>query len=516
MSPPPVNKSKTEPAPRIYLDLTTTWDRHLARSGCGDEIAGSSNPSIRRIMSTEFHPRDIHDLKMEILEPEINQRQSSSKSLLCGTPRKKVHPPYTVSTFLQHAVFAAAVVAIITTSVLVTVTKTDTATKCQSELRHTLLGIDALTLSADAPQSKATEWMAMEDSACEAGLTAARLEQRYALLVIYFGMSVKSASSNLIAPGIHECDWVNVGCDSANQVTEIQLIRAVGTLVEEIALLSSLTSLRTIESNIHGTIPAGLLSLSNLVHLELRGNKMQGRLPSEFGRLSKLEHLNLQNNALTGILPESFSSLTKLRELILDFNSLEGNMMSIICKLPEIVLLSLSGTKIVGTIPTEIGDLTHLKGFFVTGTSIVGSIPSEIGLLTSLTMLSGSMTSLQGRLPSEIGHLRFLVDLQLSDADMNGPIPTELGLCTMLTSLEIAGNSFSGAVPSELGKLTSLLVIDAEENAFTGTIPTELGMLSNLSVFNFHRNGKMSGTLPGDLCAVSHNLASGDDCSCCS
>lgn len=83
-------------------------------------------------------------------------------------------------------------------------------------------------------------------------------------------------------------------------------------------------------------------------------------------------------------------------------------------------------------------------------------------------------------------------------------------------SLEIAGNTFSGAVPSELGKLTSLLVIDAEENAFTGTIPTELGMLSHLSVFNFHRNGKMSGTLPGDLCAVSHNLASGDDCSCCS
>ena len=87
---------------------------------------------------------------------------------------------------------------------------------------------------------------------------------------------------------------------------------------------------------------------------------------------------------------------------------------------------------------------------------------------------------------------------------------------TITAILEIAGNSFSGAVPSEVGKLTSLLEIDAEENSFTGTLPLELEMLSKLSVFNFHRNGKMSGTLPGGLCAVFHERASYEDCACCS
>lgn len=491
--------------------------------GSSDFVEG--NPTVEpREDATAEAPQEKH--------PETNELLSPRKSLLCGTPGKKVYPPNTVRKFLPLVIFTITV-AIITTSALlltvpdnnesveqnsdpVNITKTDAAKRCQHELRRAFLGIEAFRLSADAPQSMATEWMAVEDNACEAELNVTRLEQRYALLAIYFGMNLNPTSSSLIVPGTHECDWENVGCDSAKQVTEIDLIRATGTIVEEIALLSSLTSLSTHESSVDGTIPGVLFSLSNLVRLELGGNNLQGGVSSEFERLSNLESVNLMANPLTGTLPDSFSSLTKLTKLVLDSTLLGGNMMSIICKLPKMVAMSVSTTKVTGTIPTEIGVLAHLESLSFLITSITGTIPSEIGLLTSLTRLDGVQTKLQGKLPSEIGHVRSLEILRLSDCDLSGTIPTEIGLCTMLTDLGIAGNAFSGTVPSELGSLTSLLVIDAAQNAFTGTLPSEMGMLSQVTSFNFGRNERMSGTVPEGLCAVADKWVTLQDCACCS
>ena len=99
-------------------------------------------------------------------------------------------------------------------------------------------------------------------------------------------------SSNLIAPGTHKCNWVNIGCDSDKNVTELKLFRASGTLVKEIGLIQSLSTfdcfntpsqvilivtgvrsrnlpfltspLRRHESNLNGTLPTALLSLLNL------------------------------------------------------------------------------------------------------------------------------------------------------------------------------------------------------------------------------------------------------------
>ena len=190
-------------------------------------------------------------------QPEIKQPLCSRKSLLCGTPRKKVYPPNTVRKFLPLAIFTVTVAIITASALLLTrpdsnesleqesdpadVMKTDAAKKCQRELRYALLGIEAYRLSADAPQFMATEWMALENNSCEAELNVTRLEQRYALMAIYFGMNVDPVSSSLVVPGTHECDWASIGCDSAKKVTELNLFRATGTLVEEIALLRSLS-----------------------------------------------------------------------------------------------------------------------------------------------------------------------------------------------------------------------------------------------------------------------------------
>lgn len=233
--------------------------------------------------SSVSHPGDIHDFddekpkassefvegepKLEPHEnasnrpqdnqPETNQPQRYCMSALCGALRKNAYSAKALRKFIPLAIFIIMVIIITTTALVFTRpdnnepleqesdpvdnTKTDAAKKCERQLRHALQGIDAFRLSADAPQSMATEWLAVEDNACEAELNVTRLEQRYALLTIYFGMSLHVSIASLVAPGTHECDWVNIGCNSAKQVTEIELTRVAGTLLEEIALLSSLS-----------------------------------------------------------------------------------------------------------------------------------------------------------------------------------------------------------------------------------------------------------------------------------
>ena len=104
-----------------------------------------------------------------------------------------------------------------------------------------LLGIHAFRLDADAPQLKATEWMALEDNACIADLNVTTVEQRYAIMTIYFGLGLDTSVSNWAAPGTHECDWDNIGCNPAKKITKIEIAKATGTLVEEFARLSSLS-----------------------------------------------------------------------------------------------------------------------------------------------------------------------------------------------------------------------------------------------------------------------------------
>lgn len=114
-----------------------------------------------------------------------------------------------------------------------------------STLRNILLGADAFRLDTNAPQLKATEWMAFEDLPRVDFNMSFRLKQRFALATLYFGMGGEDWDlESWLQAGRHECQWELVSCSEVEEVTKLSLggsLGLTGSLVEEIGLLTSLS-----------------------------------------------------------------------------------------------------------------------------------------------------------------------------------------------------------------------------------------------------------------------------------
>ena len=84
-----------------------------------------------------------------------------------------------------------------------------------------------------SPQYRVVNQLAME----QAPLTE-RLQQRYAFLVLWYGLG-----NGALNDGIHECDWEGfVQCDSQHNIVALTMGNNVldGTVLEEIGMLSNL------------------------------------------------------------------------------------------------------------------------------------------------------------------------------------------------------------------------------------------------------------------------------------
>jgi hypothetical protein len=123
---------------------------------------------------------------------------------------------------------------------------------------------------SNAPQLRAAEFMAFADSPNHVNVTSPRLQQRYALLVLYFSNGGEKWSIN---PEAHECDWTICVCSNSSVLIELLM----GSQLD-----------------------------------------MTGLLPGEIGLLADLKHLDLQQNRLEGKLPESLFDLSNLGMFLLD------------------------------------------------------------------------------------------------------------------------------------------------------------------------------------------------------
>jgi hypothetical protein len=89
----------------------------------------------------------------------------------------------------------------------------------------------------NAPQLLATEFMAYTDSN-HVNVTSPRLQQRYALLVLYFANGGGRWPMDAL---LHECDWNFVACNNQSVVTKLLMgdqLDMTGQLPAEIGLLS--------------------------------------------------------------------------------------------------------------------------------------------------------------------------------------------------------------------------------------------------------------------------------------
>jgi hypothetical protein len=127
----------------------------------------------------------------------------------------------------------------------------------------------------NTPQGRAFQWLVFEDKTLNTDpIDETRLVQRYALLTLFYACAGSDwVGKFAAAPPLdeqykdNECDFPNVECDDAGQV-----IKFIPT-----------------KSRLVGTIPDELSLLSHLTHLDLSGNELQGSIPvALFTKLSNL------------------------------------------------------------------------------------------------------------------------------------------------------------------------------------------------------------------------------------
>lgn len=220
--------------------------------------------------------------------------------------------------------------------------KGDAASERHSKFRLQMISqYPNITSLIDVPYSKeniALCWLSFVDqfqqvSEDEVGL---ELAQRFVLAILYFcfqGIPTNDllGDDNMFLVGkwlsdVHVCDWDFVECsDSSPKIItglKIGAMDLAGRIPSEVAMISTLTSLRCDNNAFTGEVPSEIWTLTQLELLFLGNNFLNGTISKELGNLQQLTDLSLANQ-LSGTVPD-LRSLSKLTYLELSSQSLVG------------------------------------------------------------------------------------------------------------------------------------------------------------------------------------------------
>ncbi|KAI9081379.1 hypothetical protein K1719_036642 [Acacia pycnantha] len=259
------------------------------------------------------------------------------------------------------------------------------------------------------------------------------------------------------------CSWRGITCDNSS---------------------GSVIAINLAYTGLQGTLQnLNFSAFPNLLRLDLKTNNLIGSIPENIGVLSKLQYLDLSTNYLNGTLPLSLANLTQVYE----FDSSRNNITGILdprlfpdgsdqpkTGLIEIRNLLFQDTLLGGRIPDEIGFIRNLTVLALDGNSFYGPIPPSLGNCTHLSVLRMSENQLSGMIPPSFGRLTNLSQVFLHMNHLQGPVPQELGNSSSLIVLHLLQNNFTGELPPQVCKGGKLVNFSAGYNSFTGPIPISL------------------------------------------
>jgi Leucine-rich repeat (LRR) protein len=130
-----------------------------------------------------------------------------------------------------------------------------------------------------------------------------RVNQRYALLTMYYASDQDQWVNQEGWLSEDECTWSGVMC--GNDVEADGNRRRLQTS-------SSVTAIVMEDNGMLGSLPADLALLTELTTLNLGGNGITGQLPESFSNLTLLQTLDLSGNNMTGTIPLGVESMTGL------------------------------------------------------------------------------------------------------------------------------------------------------------------------------------------------------------
>ncbi|XP_054811951.1 MDIS1-interacting receptor like kinase 2-like [Prosopis cineraria] len=265
------------------------------------------------------------------------------------------------------------------------------------------------------------------------------------------------------------CSWRGIKCDNSSvNVIEINL---------------AYTGLEGTLQNLNFS------AFPNLLRLDLKTNNLVGSIPENIGVLSKLQYLDLSTNYLNGTLPISMANLTQVHELDVSRNNITGTLDPRLfpdgSDQPKTGLIGIRNllfqdTLLGGRIPDEIGNIRNLTVLALDGNSFHGPIPPSLGNCTHLSVLRMSGNQLSGMIPPSFGRLTNLSEVFLHINNLDGPLPQEFGNISSLTVLHLAENNFTGELPPQVCKGGKLVNFSAAYNSFSGPIPISLRNCSSL------------------------------------
>ena len=263
----------------------------------------------------------------------------------------------------------------------------------------------------------------------------------------------------------------------------------------ELHLSSHLKHLCVKETRFFGEIPASIGNLVSLEYLDFTYCNLSGLIPPSLGNLSMLTYLDLSGNHFMGQIPSSFSNLTKLTYLLLFSCGLDGKFPIGILQLPNLQFLELSNNSdLVGYFP-ESHLSSHLKYLSVERTRFSGEIPASIGNLVSLEYLDLTYCNLLGLIPPSLGNLSMLTNLYLSGNQFWGQLPFSFSNLTKLTHLVITSFNLSSASWSRLSELNTITNLFLGGNNLTGDIPHFLANFTQLT-FLYLGSNLFTGHMP--------------------
>ncbi|XP_050255752.1 receptor-like protein 43 isoform X6 [Quercus robur] len=323
------------------------------------------------------------------------------------------------------------------------------------------------------------------------------------------------------------------------------------TVPNNMANLTSLTSLYLRECGLHGEFPAGIFQLPNLEVLSVRynadltgyvpefnrssplkvlmvaGTSFYGELPDSIGDLKLLNSIDVSDCNFSGPVPSSLGNLTELIYLDLSaYNFKSGTLdwigfhqLPVILPWTNLQYLDLSNNKLQGSLPIP---SPSILTYLVSNNTLTGEIPQMICNLSSLVALDLSSNNLSGMLPNCLGNLSFSLSIlnlrrnnfhgnipqickkgsklkmiDFSRNQLQGWIPRSLVNCTMLETLVIGNNQLNDSFPAWLGVLPELEVLILRYNQLQGVIgkPESNFVFPNLHIVDFSYNN-ITGKLP--------------------
>ncbi len=160
--------------------------------------------------------------------------------------------------------------------------------------------------------------------------------------------------------------------------------------------------------------------------------------------------------------------------------------------------LAMADNGLEGTLPAELEAFANLNVLNLKGLPMLsGTLPG--GLAPNVRAIFLAWTAVSGTLPAEwaSGRLR---DVELHSNQLSGTIPASYGALTDLIDLDLYENGrISGTLPQSLSALTRLGDLSLDTNAISGTLPAAWGHLASqwedIRLFG----NALSGTLPASF-----------------